>query len=823
MQLLHLTDLHAEAGTTDFDALWSGVETSIPNEVDFVVISGDIASAAAQGDYQVALKFIRKRLFRLVGERQERIIIVPGNHDIDWSCAPGRPLDGSSEMDKGRRDFERSLEASAYRFDPDAPDKPGAGYEITGAAYNQRFANYQAFVDEWYEDRLGSPHRHQQLTAPSHESHWSAHVFPEQDVSFYGLSTCSHTDRCARGARLTAAPLQSVARHMRTHRTRINVAVWHHGLTAERGARDFLTTEELGLIFNSGFALGIHGHTHADEQTNLWSHFRSHFPVIATGSFGADAAHLPQGKSNQFSLIEIDGARVSWQTFSLEKQVAQWRAIQRLEQSYPLRTSGVLRAPARVTRARSHTRTLTLSSMGVATLVVKLEGLKQVGRLPLARLSPGYTNCEWESIEVKRNGRVLINGAEVHEDAGQFWLDDTHGNQGYDEVTWTCHFSNGHALNATDTSFGLQRAPMKLRSHQDAVLYEIPFETSFFSLRLELPHAVIDGTASAVAQEEDAAAGWRHMDDTGVLEGSPDVADQRSIELRVRHPITGCRYGFHYRLSNKRQRPALTAGVLGCLDNVLKLCRTPEWKGRDSSRGKGKRALSERLRKGIVALFQQELGLQGSGQDEVLLVGRLWSQRAKRLLTAFGNFPPATWGTSFAYGTGLAGHCFRFGQLVAWQQVDADAERDARLIHQMPLDDGEDLERPWIIEMPLFLDRDKVPIGTIGLAGPFAALDGLVSKITRGDDDATAQKRTLNQLSDLASVIFWKTTAEVDHLAKELYAQHWASKEPANGSPAKTPKKPAVVGRRPPSLPPLPSPDGVLDSPGLGAGTELAE
>ncbi len=80
---------------------------------------------------------------------------------------------------------------------------------------------------------------------------------------FYGLSSCYRNDADWRGAALSSTALEQAGEHIRAHtKDFLKIAVWHHGLTSERGSPDHLTLKEVGLLAAMDLRLGLHGHTH---------------------------------------------------------------------------------------------------------------------------------------------------------------------------------------------------------------------------------------------------------------------------------------------------------------------------------------------------------------------------------------------------------------------------------------------------------------------------------------------------------------------------------------------------------------------------------
>lgn len=90
VHMLHLSDLHL--GTPDDARLWAGqladdlVQELGCRVLHAVILSGDIANTAATAEYDAAREFI-DRFCPDFSVDPDRLVIVPGNHDLDWKLA----------------------------------------------------------------------------------------------------------------------------------------------------------------------------------------------------------------------------------------------------------------------------------------------------------------------------------------------------------------------------------------------------------------------------------------------------------------------------------------------------------------------------------------------------------------------------------------------------------------------------------------------------------------------------------------------------------------------------------------------------------------
>ncbi|HEX8843661.1 MAG TPA: metallophosphoesterase [Pyrinomonadaceae bacterium] len=94
---LHLSDVHFEAPTSGTKKnYWSqdkvkesfikqlpGILTKADLKPDFVFFTGDIASSGKKEEYDIANEFLSKLRHALPKRNDTRILLVPGNHDVD--------------------------------------------------------------------------------------------------------------------------------------------------------------------------------------------------------------------------------------------------------------------------------------------------------------------------------------------------------------------------------------------------------------------------------------------------------------------------------------------------------------------------------------------------------------------------------------------------------------------------------------------------------------------------------------------------------------------------------------------------------------------
>lgn len=75
---------------------------------DLIVISGDLTQRADEAEFEVALRFLEGLLPLVNGDRR-RIVLVPGNHDVNWAIA------AQSYTPTTKEDYDHSAGRQLYR------------------------------------------------------------------------------------------------------------------------------------------------------------------------------------------------------------------------------------------------------------------------------------------------------------------------------------------------------------------------------------------------------------------------------------------------------------------------------------------------------------------------------------------------------------------------------------------------------------------------------------------------------------------------------------------------------------------------------------
>lgn len=96
--MLHLSDPHF--GRWAHLEQIAAVEELVPDlEPNVIVLSGDLTQRARHGEFQAAKAFVREL------ERTAPVLVIPGNHDVQWWWRPFLPFGSGSKFSKYKRYF----------------------------------------------------------------------------------------------------------------------------------------------------------------------------------------------------------------------------------------------------------------------------------------------------------------------------------------------------------------------------------------------------------------------------------------------------------------------------------------------------------------------------------------------------------------------------------------------------------------------------------------------------------------------------------------------------------------------------------------------
>jgi WD40 repeat protein len=291
--LLHLSDLHFG---TDHDAkTWhSQLAEDLRNDLncthlDCIIVSGDITNSAATREYNSALKF-----FELIsdefGLNRKDILVVPGNHDVNWKQSK------RAYSAQRRKDYHGSMD-EAHIIDKKEYVEVRADTE-----YRTRFTNFSEFL----EKLVGEPY------SMEYEKQYIVGKIADGRILLMGYNSAWQTDHHYRDRAgihpVAVANTLSELRKASRYKALLKIAVWHHPIHYGDDSR-IKDVGYLEQLSKAGFKIGLHGHIHKSaNQTFKYDVVPGgrKMECVAAGTFGAPTRDWSPGYPLQYNFLRID-------------------------------------------------------------------------------------------------------------------------------------------------------------------------------------------------------------------------------------------------------------------------------------------------------------------------------------------------------------------------------------------------------------------------------------------------------------------------------------------------------------------------------------
>lgn len=303
--LLHLSDpqfgpYHREAeGGTPADREQQGLRAQMledlagiehegePVRPDLVVVTGDLTEHARPSQMR-AFEDFAVGLLEGLGLARERLVIVPGNHDVSWAGC------------------------EAYFKQCEADEREAvAPYWPKWRAYAELFGRLYGGPDARFEFREGTP--------------YSLFEYEDLRTVVAGLnSTMLETHRDGEHfGQLGAHQLAWFEEQLRPYEARgwLRIAAVHHNVMGGAGPDENLRdAKDLELRLGGLLNLVVHGHTH--DGALQW--LGPALPVASTGSAAVQSPSRPHGVPCQYQLLRVEPGRLRQWTRAYQEAQRRW-------------------------------------------------------------------------------------------------------------------------------------------------------------------------------------------------------------------------------------------------------------------------------------------------------------------------------------------------------------------------------------------------------------------------------------------------------------------------------------------------------------------
>jgi len=303
--ILHLSDLQFgrhnrfhDLPVPLADSIYSDlVSIQMDKHIHFLVVTGDIAEIASQTEFKEAKAFLLDLIKRL-GIPTERLLVVPGNHDVNWDLCRAHFLD-----------------CSARDRIPSAPFEP-------------KYEFYREFLRELHGKDVGP--------------NFGVRDFQEFDLAF-GLLDSTHSETHEQHfGECGYQQYASIAEALKASKAHTRILLVHHNVRrkcvddSENLRDETLLTKYCGPFTD----LVLHGHTH-DGQ-------RDYLPdgtlVLSTGSAAVANDARPEDVPNQYQVLVLKESEVT-RTARLFKNIA-WYADGSVGSGSGVETVGLKKSPS---------------------------------------------------------------------------------------------------------------------------------------------------------------------------------------------------------------------------------------------------------------------------------------------------------------------------------------------------------------------------------------------------------------------------------------------------------------------------------------------
>jgi hypothetical protein len=321
--ILHISDLHRDlrdevANGPLLDSLARDIERfgeqdPIILKPSVCVVSGDLVygvkpdHADSVGElerqYRQAEGFLNSLTDHFFEGDRERVVIIPGNHDISFPC----------------------VLASSTRIE--VPSDPSERKALTNELFSPRsllrwswanFCFYRLTDDVLYEKRLNNFaevyerfYRGARSFILNPEEQFQIFDYPSLGFAIVALNSCYRNDPLRRAGGFNPTAFSAACRDLQ-HSSRLGwliAATWHHSVSGGPSEDDFLDVEFLQMLIDAGVSLGFHGHQHShdclDERYRLGPVERK-ITVVSAGTLCAEPRNLKPGVPRGFNVVEVD-------------------------------------------------------------------------------------------------------------------------------------------------------------------------------------------------------------------------------------------------------------------------------------------------------------------------------------------------------------------------------------------------------------------------------------------------------------------------------------------------------------------------------------
>ena len=290
--IIHLSDIHL--GTLEDSQRYRlQLNTDLAlalniEKIDFLVLSGDISHRATEEQYNAAVLLVESIILKFNIDRN-KIIIVPGNHDVNWDISKKSAISSSED---------------SVLFDEEI--------------YKLRFDNFNKY---FYKKIC-------KKTYPQiYSKQGLLYEYEKEKIIILGLNSAwqiDHINKYRSSIYINSLddPLDKTMD--KNYNDWLKIAVFHHPVKGKESMND----EFLQLLIRHNFKVCMHGHIHEAKYDFCSYGNDKEIAIIGAGTFGAPDEEHVLGVPLQYNFINlgVDNKKIRVITRRKENTDGAWEA-----------------------------------------------------------------------------------------------------------------------------------------------------------------------------------------------------------------------------------------------------------------------------------------------------------------------------------------------------------------------------------------------------------------------------------------------------------------------------------------------------------------
>jgi 3',5'-cyclic AMP phosphodiesterase CpdA len=324
--ILHISDLHR---TSDGKIKNAGLLASLINDLDkytnhesprvkspsLIIVSGDIiqgsvkttdAEAEIEQQYAEAVEFLNNLATYFLNGDISKIIVMPGNHDIDWRCSKSSMVkiereNTSESSEKVKNNLSKELINKNSKIRWSWGDL--SFYEIIDENnYNGRLEAFSRFYSTFYKGK--------RLYTLNPEEQFDIFDYSDLNLTVVAFNSCFNNDHLRLVGDINSECIAKVSMILRekVKDGRLILGAWHHNTKGGPYDSTYMDNSKLKNFIESNISLGFHGHQHKTELIHDYSNAieQKRILVFSAGTLCAGPEELPTGNNRQYNLVELN-------------------------------------------------------------------------------------------------------------------------------------------------------------------------------------------------------------------------------------------------------------------------------------------------------------------------------------------------------------------------------------------------------------------------------------------------------------------------------------------------------------------------------------